>query len=105
MDVDGLVGDGVDEVGAPVPLLPFGIERVEGALQGGVRHRGDAVQQRLGQGVQQRRHGRAGAVLVTDVGPHHGTDRPQVELFGERRGRWHLGVGEEAVQLPAGRSG
>ena len=102
MDVDGRVGDGVDEVGPPVPLLALGIERVEGALQPGVRHRGDAVQQRLRQGVQQRRHGRTGVFLVTDVGPDHGTDRPQLELFGERRGRWHLGVREEAVQRPRG---
>ena len=81
---------------------PLGIERVEGALQSGVRHRGDAVQQRLRQGIQQRSHGRTGAVLVTDVGPHHGADRPQLELFGERRGGWHLGVREEPVQLPRG---
>jgi hypothetical protein len=57
VDLDGLVGDLLDEVGAPVPLVAGRIEPVEGALQRRMGHRVNAVQQGLGGGVQQRRHG------------------------------------------------
>jgi hypothetical protein len=45
--LDRLVGDLLDEVGAPVPLVPLRIEIVEGALQRRMRHRLDAVHERL----------------------------------------------------------
>ena len=46
--LDRLVGDLVDEIRAPVPLVALRVERVERALEHRVRHRLHAVHQRLG---------------------------------------------------------
>ena len=40
-----LVGELVEEVGTPVVLKPLGVERVEQALERGMWHRTDAVQE------------------------------------------------------------
>jgi hypothetical protein len=46
VDLDGLVGDLVEEVGSPVPVQAGGIERVERGGQHVVRHSLDADDQR-----------------------------------------------------------
>ena len=103
--VDRLVGDLVDEVGPPVPLLAARVERVERALEHRVRHRAGAVQQRLGQRVQQRRHrlGRAG--LVADVAPDHAAHLAQVDVLRERRPRAGRCGRRRSRSARAGRSG
>ena len=71
--LDELVGELVDEVGAPVALQPLGVEPVEEALQGGVRDRSDAVQERRTD-VVHRREQACCLLLGADDAPHHGAD-------------------------------
>ncbi len=97
--LDRGVGDLVDEVRAPVPLVAGRVEAVERALEVGVRHRRRAVQQGLRQGVEERRHRCRGFVCAADVAPHHAAHRAQVQFLRERRRRRHAAKEEEAVEL------
>ncbi len=99
MQLDGLVGDLVDEVGAPVPLLALGVERVEHALEPGERDVVRAVQDRLGERVHQRRHVLDGLLLAAEVAPDDAAHLAQVDVLGERRSRRDRVVAEEAVEL------
>ena len=102
MEVDGGVGDLLDEVGAPVPLVARRVEPVERALHRAVRHRLHAVQERFGERVEQRRHRARRLLLRTAVVPHDAAHLAPVDRGREGvRGR-HGGEGEEAVELARG---
>ena len=100
VDARRLVGDLLDEVGAPVPLVARRVEPVEGALQRRVRHR-RRRRACSGSGTTSSSGAIAAAavLLVADVAPDDAADLAQVELLGEGRRRRHGVEGEEAVQL------
>lgn len=84
-------------------LVARRVEPVERGLDRGVRHRRGAVQQWLGDGVEQGSHlpGRR-LRIVPDAAPHDAADLAQVDLLRERRARRDGAEQEEGVQL-AGR--
>jgi hypothetical protein len=102
VELHRLVGDLRDEVGAPVPLVALRVQLVEGALQGRVRHRRGAVQQRFRQRVQHRRHRVRRVLLGTGPAPDDTAHLAHVELLRERRCGRHRGEREEAVQVARG---
>src|SRR5579859_6477496 len=103
VDLHRLVRDLVDEVGAPVPLVTGRIEAVERPLQRRVRHRPDAVHERLRDRVEERRHRGRGVLLRPEVAPNDAAHVPQMDLLRERRPRRDDVEREEAVQLPRSR--
>ena len=102
--LDGLVGDLLDEVGAPVPLVALRVDLVEGALQRRVRHRLHAVKERLGQELEQRSHRLRRLLLAADVAPDDPADLAQVDLLRERRRRAARSRRRRTRSAPAGRS-
>ena len=80
----GGVGDLLDEIGTPVPLVSGGINGVEGALESGEGHRLSCVQQGLRHGLQQRRHRRGGVLGSAHIAPDDPADLAEVELLRER---------------------
>ncbi len=96
---DRLVGELVDEVRLPVPLVSRWVQPVEHALQRRVRYRADPVQERRAELLPDRREGCLGLVERAGGAPDDAAHRlpPQVLREGRRRG--HGQEGEEAVEL------
>lgn len=95
--VDRLVGDLLDEVAAPVPLIRVRVEGVEGALEHRVGHLLDAVERRLGH-LERRGEGLVRSLARPRVAPNAPAHLLQVELGREglrRRG------GQEGEPKPA----
>src|SRR5690606_18667528 len=82
----------------PIPLISLLVERIEHALQRRVGHGGHKFEE------QRRNLAHLGKeflrlLLRASVAPDHTTDVLQVNLFRERRARWHDKESKEAVYI------
>src|SRR2546423_6422907 len=102
MALDELVGEFVDEVGAPVALQALRVEPVEQALKRWIWHRSDAVQEwraDVVHGCQQP----CGVLLGADDAPHHRADLAQMELLWEEVHRRYRHLCEEPADIARSR--
>ena len=96
MLLDRRVGDLLDEIRAPVPLVAGRVHAVERRLDHRQRHRRDTVEQRRPERARLLQRGR---VLVADLAPNDTAHLAKVELLGERRAGRDAQEREKAAQL------